>query len=69
MKNKLEQVNGITRVMDVVARLRGEDGCPWDRQQTLDSLKPCLMEECCELLEAIEQGDVAAHPPRPALPA
>ncbi len=61
MKNKLEQVNGITRVMDVVARLRGEDGCPWDRQQTLDSLKPCLMEECCELLEAIEQGDVAAH--------
>ncbi len=61
MEDKLEQGNAITRVIDVVARLRGEEGCPWDRQQTLDSLKPFLMEECCELLEAIEQGDAAAH--------
>jgi MazG family protein len=61
MKGKLEQDNAITRVIGVVARLRGEDGCPWDRQQTLGSLKPFLMEECCELLDAIEQGDVAAH--------
>lgn len=53
--------SAIQRVVDVVAHLRGQDGCPWDRKQTLDSLKPFLMEECCELLEAIEQGDVAAH--------
>jgi len=61
MEDRQEQGNAITRVMDVVARLRGENGCPWDRKQTLDSLKPYLMEECCELIEAIEQGDPAAH--------
>lgn len=61
MDDAQEQDNAIARVVGVVARLRGEDGCPWDRKQTLDSLKPFLMEECCELLEAIEQGDAAAH--------
>ncbi len=37
--------------------MRGPDGCPWDREQTPDSLKHLLMEECYELLEAIEEGD------------
>ena len=44
----------------VVARLRAPDGCPWDRQQTLDSIKPFTLEETCELLEAIDSGDDAA---------
>lgn len=41
----------------LVERLRGPDGCPWDREQTSDSLKHLLMEECYELLEAIEEED------------
>ena len=41
----------------IVARLRGPDGCPWDREQTHVSLKPNLLEECYEVLEAIDDGD------------
>ena len=41
----------------LVERLRGPDGCPWDREQTLQSLVPLFLEECYELVEAIEQGD------------
>ncbi len=42
---------------DVVARLRSPTGCPWDRQQTLESIKPYTLEETYELLEAIDSGD------------
>jgi tetrapyrrole methylase family protein/MazG family protein len=45
------------RLLDVMARLRGPDGCPWDREQTRTSLKPFLLEEAYEVLEAIEAGD------------
>jgi len=41
----------------LVERLRGPDGCPWDREQTADSLKRVFLEECYELIEAIEQDD------------
>jgi len=40
-----------------MARLRGEDGCPWDREQTLETLKPHLIEESYEVLDAIDSGD------------
>lgn len=40
----------------VMARLRGEGGCPWDREQTPESLKPFLIEEAYEVYEAIEDG-------------
>ena len=40
-----------------MARLRGPNGCPWDREQTLDSLRTYLIEETYELLEAIESRD------------
>jgi tetrapyrrole methylase family protein/MazG family protein len=44
----------------IMARLRAEDGCPWDRKQTHESLKRYLVEETAELLDAIdEQDDVA----------
>jgi MazG family protein len=49
------------RLVDVIQRLRGPDGCPWDREQTLDSLRPYLIEESYELLEAVESGDPAKH--------
>lgn len=45
------------KLLNVMAELRGEDGCPWDKEQTHDSLKPCLLEESYELLDAINDGD------------
>ena len=47
-------------LLDIMARLRGPDGCPWDREQTPSSLKPFLIEETYEVLEAIEAGDPGA---------
>jgi tetrapyrrole methylase family protein/MazG family protein len=43
-------------LLDVMARLRGEHGCPWDKEQTRDSLKPYLIEEAYEVLEALDGG-------------
>ncbi|MFO0179034.1 MAG: nucleoside triphosphate pyrophosphohydrolase [Planctomyces sp.] len=48
------------RLCEVVARLRAPDGCPWDRQQTLQTIKPYTLEETYELLEAIDADDSAA---------
>jgi tetrapyrrole methylase family protein/MazG family protein len=45
---------------DVVARLRSPTGCPWDREQTLASIKPFTLEETYELLEAIDSNDDVA---------
>ncbi|HEX78960.1 MAG TPA: nucleoside triphosphate pyrophosphohydrolase [Dehalococcoidia bacterium] len=44
-------------LVDIVARLRGPDGCPWDRKQSHRSLRECLLEECYEVLEALDEGD------------
>jgi tetrapyrrole methylase family protein/MazG family protein len=44
----------------IVERLRGEEGCPWDRRQTHDSLKKYLVEESYEVLEAIDRNDMPA---------
>jgi MazG family protein len=46
-----------TRLVDIVARLRSPGGCPWDREQTPASLRPYLLEEAHEVLEAIDDGD------------
>jgi nucleoside triphosphate diphosphatase len=43
-----------------MTRLRGPDGCPWDRKQTLATLKPFIVEESYEVVEAIDQNDRAA---------
>src|SRR5262245_12453593 len=45
-------------LLSLLARLRGEGGCPWDREQTRASLKPYLIEEAYEVLQAIDEGDV-----------
>ncbi len=42
---------------EIMARLRGENGCPWDREQTPESIKPYLVEETYEVLEAIDEQD------------
>ncbi len=49
------------RLVGLMARLRGEGGCPWDRAQNLETLRPYLIEEAYEVLEAVESGDVAHH--------
>jgi len=47
-------------LVDIMARLRGPQGCPWDREQTLESLRAFLLEETHEVLEAIDRGDTDA---------
>ena len=44
-------------VVDIMATLRGPNGCPWDREQTPESLKPYLLEEVYEVLEALDAND------------
>ena len=46
-------------LLEICRILRAPDGCPWDREQTHFSLKSSLLEECCEVLAAIDEGDAA----------
>ena len=51
-------MTGIERLHEIMARLRDpQAGCPWDRIQTLESLKPCILEETYELLAAMDRPD------------
>ena len=45
------------KLREVIAKLRGPDGCPWDKEQTHESLKKYLIEEAYEVLDAIDEGD------------
>lgn len=47
---------GVEAIFAIARRLRAPDGCPWDREQTPESLRPYLLEETYELLEAIDRG-------------
>lgn len=49
-----------TRLVEIMATLRRPGGCPWDREQTIDTLKPFVLEETYEVLEAIDRHDHAA---------
>lgn len=42
--------------VEIIKKLREPNGCPWDREQTLESLKPHLLEETYEVLEAMDEG-------------
>jgi len=53
--------DAIERLLGIMTRLRAPGGCPWDREQTLESLRPYALEETYEVLEAIDAGDVSAH--------
>jgi len=46
-----------SELVDVVRRLRGPEGCPWDREQTPQSLRGCLLEESYEVLDALDRDD------------
>jgi len=52
-----QDLGQFTSLVNIIARLRGPDGCPWDRQQSHTSLRECLLEECYEVLEALDEGD------------
>lgn len=56
---KFKETRPLYRFAEIVAALRAENGCPWDRKQTHDSLRPYLIEEAYEALDAIESGDPA----------
>jgi len=51
----------LPRLVDIMHRLLAPDGCPWDREQTLTTLRPFLVEETYEVLDALSRGDVAGH--------
>src|ERR1044072_2588417 len=44
-------------LVELIARLRAPGGCPWDREQTHESLKPMLLEEAYEVIESIDEGN------------
>jgi tetrapyrrole methylase family protein/MazG family protein/ATP diphosphatase len=47
----------LPRLVGVMQRLLADDGCPWDREQTLESLRKYVLEEACEVIDAIEGGN------------
>lgn len=49
---------GIRELVELMERLRGPSGCPWDREQTFQSLVPYIIEEAHEVVETIEEGDM-----------
>lgn len=53
----LSDVTSFSQFQATIARLRAPDGCPWDREQTHESLRPNLLEECYEVLAALDQRD------------
>ena len=52
-----EPAEKFRELVELIARLRAPGGCPWDREQTHESLKPMLLEEAYEVVEAIDEGD------------
>jgi ATP diphosphatase len=52
-------VGSFDELVQVVARLRGEEGCPWDRAQTWATMRPYILEEAHEVVSAIDRHDVA----------
>src|SRR5213593_115089 len=60
MSDTARAAREFTRLIEIMATLRGPGGCPWDREQTIDTLKPFVLEETYEVLEAIDRHDHAA---------
>lgn len=61
-KNEDNNTTGylMENLVNIIKNLRGQNGCPWDREQTHKSLKPCLIEEAYEVIDAIDQNDMIA---------
>jgi len=52
-----EDLSRFSALVEIIARLRAPDGCPWDRKQTHQSLRESLLSECYEVLEALDEAD------------
>jgi tetrapyrrole methylase family protein/MazG family protein len=55
--SKPKNLDQFATLVDIIAKLRAPDGCPWDRKQTHASLRENLLEECYEVLEALDEGE------------
>jgi tetrapyrrole methylase family protein/MazG family protein len=55
--NMTEEKKGFVRLVELMRRLRGPGGCPWDAEQSHESLKRYLLEECYEVIEAIDKNE------------
>lgn len=55
--NNVTNQYNFDELMEIIRILRSENGCPWDREQTHESLETCLVEECYEVVEAINNKD------------
>src|SRR5262252_6332503 len=54
---KLSPAQGFARLVEIMQRLRAPGGCPWDREQNFDTIKPYLLEETYEVLDSIDARD------------
>lgn len=54
---KLSAAEGFAKLVEIMDRLRAPGGCPWDREQTFDTIKPYLLEETYEVMDAIDARD------------
>src|SRR4030081_1728825 len=61
MADQTKAATALSALLDIMDKLRDPGGCPWDREQTLRTLTPYLLEEAHEVIEAIEAGDAAHH--------
>jgi MazG family protein len=61
MSETSKSAEAMERLLRIMDKLRDPGGCPWDREQTLRSLTPYLLEEAHEVIEAIESGDAQHH--------
>jgi len=57
LSNESPAAAGFSRLVEIMARLRSPEGCPWDREQTFDTIKPYLLEETYEVMDAIDARD------------
>src|SRR5262245_8784038 len=60
MSDSTRAAAAFSRLIEIMATLRGPGGCPWDREQTIDTLKPFVLEETYEVLDAIDRHDHGA---------
>lgn len=54
----MRRMHSFQELTDIIAKLRSEEGCPWDREQTYESLKPCLASEAEEVYAAVDHRDM-----------
>lgn len=57
-RKKMDPLYSYNDLVAIIEKLRSKDGCPWDREQTHESLTPCLLEESYELIEALQNNDI-----------